>query len=72
VLHDIVVDLVHRGLGVGRVLPDGTSAALAQLGAPRVVLSTTARNEAAQRPFTRAEFGHTMIETTRELDGSAP
>jgi ribosomal protein S18 acetylase RimI-like enzyme len=49
VLHDIVVDPDRRGGGVGRTLLEATVAALAEAGAPRVVLSTEARNETAQR-----------------------
>ena len=66
VLHDIVVDPAHRGKGVGRLLLDATLEALAAKGAPRVVLSTAERNEAAQRLFARAGFRCTMIEMTRE------
>jgi ribosomal protein S18 acetylase RimI-like enzyme len=69
VLYDIVVDAAHRGQGVGRALLDATLEALAAKGAPRVVLSTAERNEAAQRLFARAGFRRTMIEMTRELDG---
>ena len=69
VLHDIVVDPGQRGGGVGQRLLDATLAALAQRGAPRVVLSTAERNEAAQRLFARAGFRRTMIEMTRELGG---
>ena len=68
VLHDLVVDPEHRGQGIGRLLLDAALSALAGRGAPRVVLSTAARNEAAQRLFTRAGFRPTMIEMTRELD----
>jgi ribosomal protein S18 acetylase RimI-like enzyme len=71
VLHDIVVDPAQRGHGVGRMLLDATLAALKARGAPRVVLSTAVRNEAAQRLFTRAGFRRTMIEMTRELNGDA-
>ena len=71
ILHDIVVDPRHRGLGIGRALLDATLAALETMGAPRVVLSTAERTEAAQRLFARAGFRRTMIEMTRELDGSA-
>jgi ribosomal protein S18 acetylase RimI-like enzyme len=67
VLYDIVVDPTHRGQGVGRVLLDATLEALKAKGAPRVVLSTAERNEAAQRLFARAGFRRTMIEMTREL-----
>jgi ribosomal protein S18 acetylase RimI-like enzyme len=71
VLHDIVVDPAHRANGVGRMLLDATMAALTARGAPRCVLSTAERNEAAQRLFARAGFRRTMIEMTRELDGDA-
>jgi ribosomal protein S18 acetylase RimI-like enzyme len=71
-LYDIVVDPVHRGRGVGRLLLDRTLAVLEARGAPRVVLSTAERNENAQRLFARAGFRRTMIEMTRELDGDAP
>jgi ribosomal protein S18 acetylase RimI-like enzyme len=71
VLYDIVVDPAQRGRGVGRMLLDATLAALEERGAPRVVLSTAERNEAAQRLFARAGFRRTMIEMTRELDGDA-
>jgi ribosomal protein S18 acetylase RimI-like enzyme len=67
VLHDIVVDPGERGQGVGRLLLDATIAALRELGAPRVVLSTAERNEPAQRLFARAGFRRTMVEMTREL-----
>jgi ribosomal protein S18 acetylase RimI-like enzyme len=68
VLHDIVVDPAHRGRGIGWTLLGATLAALQALHAPRVVLSTAARNEAAQQLFTRAGFRPTMIEMTRELE----
>jgi ribosomal protein S18 acetylase RimI-like enzyme len=68
-VYDIVVDPAHRRQGVGRKLLDATLAALAALGAPRVVLSTAERNESAQRLFASAGFRRTMIEMTRELDG---
>jgi ribosomal protein S18 acetylase RimI-like enzyme len=68
-LYDIVVDPVHRGQGIGRLLLDATLAALEAAGAPRVVLSTAERNEPAQRLFARTGFRRTMIEMTRELGG---
>lgn len=70
-LYDIVVDPAHRGHGVGGMLLDATLAALADRGAPRVVLSTAERNEPAQRLFARAGFRRTMIEMTRERDGTS-
>jgi ribosomal protein S18 acetylase RimI-like enzyme len=66
-LYDIVVDPAHRGRGVARLLLDATLAALAERGAPRVILSTAERNERAQHVFARAGFRRTMIEMTREL-----
>lgn len=66
-LHDIVVDPGQRGQGVGRMLLDAALAALKERGAPRVVLSTAAQNEAAQRLFAEAGFRRTMIEMTCEL-----
>jgi ribosomal protein S18 acetylase RimI-like enzyme len=66
VLHDIVVDPDHRREGVGRLLLDATLAWLDARGAPRIVLSTAERNEAAQRLFAAAGFRRTMIEMTRE------
>jgi len=68
VLHDIVVDPSHRREGVGRMLLDATLAWLDARDVPRVVLSTAARNEAAQRLFARAGFRQTMVEMTRERD----
>lgn len=67
VLHDIVVDPAHRGLGIGQVLLEATLEALAARGVPRVVLSTAERNESAQRLFARMGFRRTMIEMTREV-----
>ncbi len=68
-LHDIVVDPAHRREGLGRLLLDATLAWLEARGAPRVVLSTAARNEAAQRLFTGAGFRQTMVEMTRDREG---
>lgn len=70
-LHDLVVDPVHRGQGVGRMLLDATLEALKAKRAPRVVLSTAERNEPAQRLFARAGFRRTMIEMTHELEDDA-
>lgn len=71
VLHDVIVDPEHRGRGVGRLLLDAALEFLRSRGAPRVVLSTAERNEAAQRLFASAGFRRTMIEMTRELDDPA-
>jgi ribosomal protein S18 acetylase RimI-like enzyme len=69
VVYDIVVDPGHRQLGIGRTLLDAALYALKERGAPRAVLSTAEKNEAAQRLFERAGFRRTMVEMTRELDG---
>ena len=66
VLYDIVVDPAHRGQGIGQRLLDSALATLAQRDTRRVVLSTAARNESAQRLFVRAAFRHTTMEMTRE------
>ena len=65
-LHDILVDPAHRGLGIGRLLLEATINELKVRGAPRVVLSTASKNEGAQRMFAAAGFRRTMIEMTRE------
>lgn len=64
-IYDLVVDPARRGEGVGRRLLHATLDALAELGAPRVVLSTATQNEAAQHLFASAGFRSTMIEMTR-------
>ena len=69
VVYDIVVDPAHRQQGIGRVLLDATLDALKAKGAPRAILSTADKNEAAQHLFDRGGFRRTMIEMTRELDG---
>jgi ribosomal protein S18 acetylase RimI-like enzyme len=68
VLHDIIVDPVARRGGVGGLLLAEVLTFLRSRGAPRVVLSTAARNEPAQRFFASMSFRETMIEMTRELD----
>ena len=70
VLHDLIVDPGHRGRGVGRLLLDTILAYLNSRGAPRVVLSTAEQNESAQRLFEHTGFRRTMVEMTREMDGS--
>jgi ribosomal protein S18 acetylase RimI-like enzyme len=69
VIYDLVVEPARRRGGIGRALLEATLAALAGLGAPRVVLSTATRNDAAQRLFTLAGFRPTMLEMTREGAG---
>jgi ribosomal protein S18 acetylase RimI-like enzyme len=75
VLHDIIVDPEYRGRGIGRMLLDAALTFLRSRGVPRVVLTTAARNDVAQRLFATMGFRQTMIEMTRELgdggEGSA-
>ena len=68
VLYDLVVEPGRRREGFGRLLLDAIMGALTVRGAPRVVLSTAERNDAAQHLFAGAGFRRTMIEMTRELD----
>lgn len=67
VLYDLVVDPAHRRQGIGSALLSAALDGLKALGAPRVVLFTAERNEAAQAMFANADFRRTMIEMTREL-----
>jgi CTP:molybdopterin cytidylyltransferase MocA/ribosomal protein S18 acetylase RimI-like enzyme len=72
VLHDVIVDPEHRGLGVGRLLLDAALEFFRSRSVPRVVLLTAERNETAQRLFARMGFRRTMIEMTCELHDTAP
>jgi ribosomal protein S18 acetylase RimI-like enzyme len=66
-IYDLVVDPEHRRKRVGTALFEAAIAALADLGAPRVVLFTAEQNHVAQAMFEQAGFRRTMIEMTREL-----
>lgn len=66
-IHDVVVEDASRSSGAGTALIDAAIAWLKDRGAPRVVLWTADRNEAAQRLFARLGFRRTMIEMTKEL-----
>lgn len=66
-LHDIFVLEGERRRGVAGRLLDDVATRLRARGAPRLVLSTAASNETAQRFFERHGFRRTMIEMTREL-----
>ena len=71
VIYDIIVDPGRRREGIATTLVNAMLEALEQRGAPRVVLSTATKNEAAQRLFESIGFRSTMIEMTREWpDGS--
>lgn len=65
-LHDVYVDEVARGKGLGERLVREAVRRLTELGAPRVVLLTAIQNEAAQHLFEKLGFRTTMLEMTRE------
>ncbi|RKG58763.1 GNAT family N-acetyltransferase [Corallococcus sp. AB011P] len=65
-LHDIWVEEKARGTGTGQLLAEAMVRRLTEMGAPRVVLHTAAKNEAAQRLFARLGWRPTMVEMTRE------
>ena len=67
VLHDVIVAAEHRRGGVGRALVLAIVAAFTARQAPRVVLSTAARNDTARAFFEGLGFRPTMVELTREL-----
>jgi ribosomal protein S18 acetylase RimI-like enzyme len=66
-IHDIAVEEEGRRLGAATALMQAAMDWLRERGAPRVVLGTADRNEAAQRLFERLGFRRTMIEMTKEL-----
>jgi len=66
-IHDVAVAEAGRRLGVATALIDAATDWLRTRGAPRVVLWTADRNEAAQALFDRLGFRRTMIEMTKEL-----
>ena len=65
-LHDIWVDERFRGHGAAKLLAQAMIDALGKLGAPRIVLKTSTKNEAAQKLFKGLGWRPTMIEMTRE------
>ncbi|MGH7669688.1 MAG: GNAT family N-acetyltransferase [Gemmatimonadaceae bacterium] len=67
--YDLIVDPVHRGLGVGRSLLDATLVAFRSRGATQIVLSAAEGNVAAQRLFATVGFRRTMVEMTKDNFG---
>lgn len=67
-LHDIFVVESERRHGIAARLLADVVERLRARGAPRLVLSTAAGNDAAQKFFERHGFRRTMIEMTRELE----
>jgi len=66
-IHDVVVSGEAQRGGVASALVESACDWLRSIGAPRVVLWTAEKNDAAQRLFTRLGFRKTMIEMTKEL-----
>ncbi|MCI0572625.1 MAG: GNAT family N-acetyltransferase [Myxococcaceae bacterium] len=66
-LHDIWVEEAARSSGAGRLLAEEMVRRLTDLGMPRVVLMTAAKNVPAQRLFESLGWRPTMVEMTREL-----
>jgi ribosomal protein S18 acetylase RimI-like enzyme len=66
-IYDLIVDPRYRRQGIGRRLLDAALDALAELGAPRAVLFTAAKNDGARAMFAKSGFRATMVEMTREL-----
>jgi len=71
-IHDVVVVEGERRRGTGRALVEAAAGWMEDRGAPRVILSTAARNEDAQAAFSALGFRRTMIEMTRERQVPLP
>ena len=69
-LHDVWVEPEARRAGVARRLVTDTCARLTRLGAPRVLLHSAWQNIEAHALFERLGFRRTMVEMTREADGT--
>jgi GNAT superfamily N-acetyltransferase len=66
-IHDVAVDEAARRSGVATALMRAAIDWVRDQRAPRVVLWSAERNEAAQQLFARIGFRRTMIEMTLEL-----
>jgi ribosomal protein S18 acetylase RimI-like enzyme len=67
-IHDVAVREESRRSGVATRLLQTAAEWLREHGAPRVILWTAARNEAAQRLFRKLGFRDTAVEMTMELE----
>ncbi len=63
-VHDLMVREGTRRRGVGRLLMEHAMGALREMGCERIVLSTAAVNETAQKFFASLGFRPTMVEMT--------
>jgi len=64
---DLMVEPRWRRRGLGTRLVEALAAALAERGAPRLVIQVAARNPEAAQAFADMGFRTTMLELTREL-----
>jgi GNAT superfamily N-acetyltransferase len=64
---DLLVEPRFRRRGLGTRLVEALAGALAERGAPRLILQVAARNPEAARAFEAMGFRPTMLELTREL-----
>jgi ribosomal protein S18 acetylase RimI-like enzyme len=71
-LQDIWVEESARGTGMGRLLAEEMVKRFTELGVPRVILMTAAKNEGAQRFFAKLGWRPTMVEMTREIPEKGP
>jgi ribosomal protein S18 acetylase RimI-like enzyme len=68
-IHDVVVEEASRRSGMAVALVEAAAEWLRSRGAPRVMLWSAEKNEAAQKLFARLGFRRTMVEMTLELQG---
>lgn len=66
-LHDVFVSAHARRRGIGAALAREAMARIADLGAPRIVLTSAWQNHEAHALFRALGFRETMIEMAKEL-----
>jgi GNAT superfamily N-acetyltransferase len=69
-LHDIYVEPVARGSGVGRALIAAVKEEAIRLGANKVLLSVAVGNEHGRQLFERSGFRTTMLEMMLEIENN--
>jgi GNAT superfamily N-acetyltransferase len=70
-IHDLYVEESARGTGAGSGLMNAAVAAAKDVGADKVVIHVAAKNEAAQKFFSKSGFRTTMLEMTLAVDAEA-